>query len=51
MRSRRPSMTRTRALLVLLMQRYQRFDYWLTLLEIHKLAYLLQQQGGKKSPG
>ncbi len=44
-RTRRPAMTRAQALLILLMQRYQRFDYRLTLLEIHKLAYLLQQQG------
>ncbi|OED47316.1 Appr-1-p processing protein [Endozoicomonas sp. (ex Bugula neritina AB1)] len=44
-RTSKPKMTRSQALLILLMQRYQQFDYKLTLLEIHKLAYLLQEQG------
>ncbi|WP_419834899.1 macro domain-containing protein [Endozoicomonas atrinae] len=44
-RTRRPRMTRARALLILLMHQYHQFDYRLTLLEIHKLAYLLQEQG------
>ena len=43
----KPKMTRAQALLILLMQRYHQFDYRLTLLEIHKLAYLLQEQGEK----
>ncbi|WP_373691107.1 hypothetical protein [Endozoicomonas sp. ONNA2] len=41
MTSRKPTMTRTRALPILLMQHYHRFDYRLSLLEIHKLAHLL----------
>lgn len=35
-------MTRARALPILLMQRYHRFDYQLSLLEVHKLTHLLQ---------
>ena len=41
----KPAMTRAQALLILLMRQYRQFDYQLTLLEIHKLAYLLQEQG------
>lgn len=42
-----PSMTVSRALLVLLMDRYRRaiLDPYVTLLEIHKLLYLLQESG------
>ena len=43
--TQKPAMTRARALLILLIARYHQFDYRLTLLEIHKLAYLLQAQG------
>ncbi len=38
-------MSRTHALLILLMQHYRRFDYRLSFLEVQKLAYLLQEQG------
>lgn len=38
-------MTRARALIILLMARYRELEYELTLLEMHKLAYLLQEQG------
>ncbi|MFO7860367.1 MAG: macro domain-containing protein, partial [Desulfosalsimonas sp.] len=41
----RPNMTVARALLVKLMQQYARFAYRLTLLEIQKLAYFLQESG------
>ena len=43
--TQKPELTRARALLILLIARYRQFDYRLTLLEIHKLAYLLQMQG------
>ena len=41
----KPKMTRAQAILILLMSKYHEYDYRLTLLEIHKLAYLLQEQG------
>ena len=41
----KPEMTRAQALLILLMAQYHQFDYRLSLLEIHKLAYFLQEQG------
>ena len=40
-----PEMTVARALLVKLMERYTELDYRLTLLEIQKLAYFLQEAG------
>lgn len=46
-RTRRPNMTVARALLVMLMDQYQELDYRLTLLEIQKLAYFLQEAGEK----
>lgn len=44
-RTRRPNMTPSRALLVKLMEQYGSLAYRLTLLEIHKLAYFLQEAG------
>lgn len=44
-RTKRPQMTSARALLVKLMQQYQSQAYRLTLLEIQKLAYFLQEAG------
>jgi len=44
-RTRRPNMTPARALLVKLMEQYLSLAYRLTLLEVHKLAYLLQESG------
>jgi O-acetyl-ADP-ribose deacetylase (regulator of RNase III) len=44
-RTRRPQMTPGRALLVKLMEQYLGLAYRLTLLEIHKLAYFLQESG------
>ncbi len=41
----RPKMTVARALLIKLMKQYARFAYRLTLLEIQKLAYFLQESG------
>ncbi len=41
----RPKMTAARALLIMLMKQYSRFAYRLTLLEIQKLAYFLQESG------
>lgn len=43
--TRKPAMTQAQALMILLMARYHQFDYRLSLLEFHKLAYLLQEQG------
>ena len=40
-----PGLTVPRAMFIKLMQRYQRFSYRLTLLEIQKLAYFLQEAG------
>lgn len=40
-----PPLTRTRALLIALMEQYLSLDYPLTTLEIQKLAYLLQSAG------
>lgn len=44
-RTERPSMTPARALFVKLMQQYRELAYRLTLLEIQKLAYFLQEAG------
>lgn len=44
-RTKRPKLTLARALLVSLMHRYSQMAYRLTLLEIQKLAYLLQEAG------
>lgn len=41
----KPRMTVARALLIKLMKQYARFAYRLTLLEIQKLAYFLQESG------
>ncbi len=41
----KPGMTVARALLIKLMKQYARFAYRLTLLEIQKLAYFLQESG------
>lgn len=41
----KPKMTAARALLIKLMKQYERFAYRLTLLEIQKLAYFLQESG------
>lgn len=43
--TKRPAMTPARALLVKLMEQYASLAYRLTLLEIHKLAYFLQEAG------
>ena len=40
-----PNMTAARALFVKAIEQYQQSDYRLTLLEIHKLAYFLQEAG------
>jgi len=44
-RTERPDMTDARALFIKLMDRYTVLAYRLTLLEIHKLAYFLQEAG------
>jgi O-acetyl-ADP-ribose deacetylase (regulator of RNase III) len=44
-RTRRPEMTVARALLIKLMEQYLGLAYRLTLLEVQKLAYLLQEAG------
>lgn len=44
-RDTKPKMTIARALLIKLMQYYLRYAYRLTLLEIQKLAYFLQESG------
>jgi hypothetical protein len=44
-RTRRPDMTPARALLVKLMEQYLGLAYRLTLLEVQKLAYFLQEAG------
>ncbi len=44
-RTEKPRMTNARALFVKLIDQYLRFAYRLTLLEIQKLAYLLQEAG------
>lgn len=44
-RTPRPNMTAARALLVKLMEQYLSLAYRLTLLEVHKLAYFLQEAG------
>lgn len=44
-RTAKPEMTMTRALLVKLMEKYLEHSYRLTLLEIQKLAYFLQEAG------
>ena len=44
-RTPKPEMARAQAMIILLMAQYRQLDYELSLLEIHKLAYLLQEQG------
>ena len=44
-RTERPSMTPSRALMVLLIDRYGALEYRCTLLEVQKLAYFLQEAG------
>lgn len=44
-RTKRPHLTTARALFLKLMQQYASFHYRLTLLEIQKLAYFLQEAG------
>jgi len=44
-RTKRPKMTVARALFIKLMHQYTQLAYRLTLLEIHKLAYFLQEAG------
>lgn len=44
-RTRMPELNRERAALILLMIKYCELDYKLSLLEIHKLAYFLQESG------
>jgi O-acetyl-ADP-ribose deacetylase (regulator of RNase III) len=44
-RTRRPAMTPARALLVKLLEQYGSLSYRLTLLEVQKLAYFLQEAG------
>ena len=44
-RTQLPRMTVARALYIKLMQQYSEMAYRLTLLEIHKLAYFLQEEG------
>lgn len=44
-RTHAPKMTTARALLIKLMELYSEWDYRLTLLEIQKLAYFLQEAG------
>jgi len=44
-RTTRPSMTPARALLVKLIEQYEQLAYRLTLLEVQKLAYFLQEAG------
>jgi hypothetical protein len=44
-RTKRPRMTVARALFIRLMDQYTELAYRLTLLEIHKLAYFLQEAG------
>ena len=44
-RTKRPNMTAGRALLLKLMEQYLGLAYRLTLLEVHKLAYFLQESG------
>jgi len=44
-RTKKPHMTVARALFIKIMQKYKEFAYRLTLLEIQKLAYFLQEAG------
>jgi O-acetyl-ADP-ribose deacetylase (regulator of RNase III) len=44
-RTRRPNMTPARAVLLKLMEQYRTLAYRLTLLEVQKLAYFLQESG------
>lgn len=44
-RTQRPKMTPARALFIRLMDAYSALDYSRTLLEVHKLAYFLQEAG------
>ncbi len=43
--TKRPHLTRARALIISLMDRYRELGYRLTLLEVQKLAYFLQEVG------
>jgi O-acetyl-ADP-ribose deacetylase (regulator of RNase III) len=45
--TKRPKMTLARALFIKLMQQYAELSYRLTLLEIQKMAYFLQESGGR----
>ncbi len=45
MRTEKPKMSAAKALLIKLMKQYARFAYRLTLLEVQKLAYFLQESG------
>lgn len=44
-RTERPAMNRSRAMMLQLLQRYRVLGYELTLLEVHKLLYFLQESG------
>ena len=44
-RTSKPNMTPARALIVKLMEQYQQMAYRLTLLEVHKLMYFMQEAG------
>jgi len=44
-RTKRPRLTPARALFIMLMRQYSELAYRLTLLEIQKLAYFLQEAG------
>jgi O-acetyl-ADP-ribose deacetylase (regulator of RNase III) len=44
-RTRRPALTRARALLIAAIERYRELSYQVTQLEIQKLAYFLQEAG------
>ena len=46
-RTKRPKLTVARALFIKLMQRYSEMAYRMTLLEIQKMAYFLQESGEK----
>ena len=46
-RTKRPQMTIARALFIKLMQQYSELAYRMTLLEIQKMAYFLQESGEK----
>jgi O-acetyl-ADP-ribose deacetylase (regulator of RNase III) len=46
-RTKHPKMTLSRALFIKLVKQYLRLDYRLTLLEVQKIAYFLQESGEK----